>query len=91
MRRLVDLAMARLVAHVASLPDQPDGLDGGAALARALAEPMPEAGAPYEELPAAVPARRAEELNVLAGGRSDFPIDNSAWRPYIPFGLTVRV
>lgn len=51
MRRLVDLAMARIVPHVASLPTQPAADTAGAAdLARALAEPLPEAGTPFPEL-----------------------------------------
>ena len=51
MRRLVDAAMDRIVAHVQSLPDQPaHDLEGAEALARELAEPMPERGADFEEL-----------------------------------------
>ncbi len=51
MRRMVDQAMDRIVAHVASLPDQPAGeYEGGAELARSLAEPLPETGTPYGEL-----------------------------------------
>lgn len=43
MRRLVDAAMARIVPHVASLPQQPAAdTEGAAALARSLAESMPE-------------------------------------------------
>ncbi len=51
MRRLVELAMARIVPHIASLPDQPAADTAGAVdLARALAEPMPETGTPFPEL-----------------------------------------
>jgi aromatic-L-amino-acid/L-tryptophan decarboxylase len=51
MRRLVDLAMERLVAHVESLPRQPSADVAGAAdLARELREGLPEEGAPYERL-----------------------------------------
>ena len=51
MRRLVDAAMERIVAHVTSLPDQPaHHLEGAETLARALREPLPEAGTAYEEL-----------------------------------------
>ncbi|MEE8193247.1 MAG: aminotransferase class I/II-fold pyridoxal phosphate-dependent enzyme [Gemmatimonadales bacterium] len=51
MRRLVDAAMDRIVAHVQSLPNQPaHDLDGAEELARELAEPMPERGADFEEL-----------------------------------------
>jgi aromatic-L-amino-acid decarboxylase len=51
LRRLIDAAAERIVAHVASLPEQPShDTEGGAALARALAEPVPESGRPAEEL-----------------------------------------
>src|SRR5512134_2511881 len=51
MRRLVAAAMDRIVAHVASLSSQPAAdVDGGVALARSLAEPLPEKGAPFEDL-----------------------------------------
>ena len=51
MRRLVDQAMERIVAHVTSLPDQPaHHLDGAEDLARSLREPLPERGSAYEEL-----------------------------------------
>jgi aromatic-L-amino-acid decarboxylase len=50
MRRLVDAAMARIVPHVASLAQQPAAYgDGGAEVARALAAPLPELGAPLEQ------------------------------------------
>jgi aromatic-L-amino-acid decarboxylase len=49
MRRLVGAALERLIAHVGSLPAQPAAATaGGAALARALAEPLPRAGRPLE-------------------------------------------
>jgi aromatic-L-amino-acid/L-tryptophan decarboxylase len=48
---LIASAARRIVAHVASLPDQPAAdTDGGAALARSLVEPLPESGRPAEEL-----------------------------------------
>lgn len=51
MRALVDRAMDRIVAHVASLGDQPAGeYEGGRELARSLAEPLPETGTAYGEL-----------------------------------------
>lgn len=51
LRRLIDAAAERVVAHVDSLPRQPSAdTQGGAALARALDEPLPEAGTPAEEL-----------------------------------------
>jgi aromatic-L-amino-acid decarboxylase len=51
LRRLIDAAAERIVAHVASLPDQPSAdVDGAEALARSLVEPMPETGAPADEL-----------------------------------------
>ena len=49
--RLIAAATERIVAHLESLPDQPAAAtEGGAALARALAEPLPEAGRPWPEL-----------------------------------------
>ena len=51
LRALIDAAARRIVAHVASLPEQPSAdTEGGAELARSLAEPMPETGRPAEEL-----------------------------------------
>ncbi len=53
MRGLVDAAMERIARHVDSLPRQPAAhtdLAAGAALARRLAEPLPERGAPFETL-----------------------------------------
>ena len=51
MRRLVEAAMERIVAHVASLPDQPaHHLEGAEDLARALREPLPETGTAAEDL-----------------------------------------
>src|SRR5258708_8392933 len=51
MRRLVALALERLIAHVESLPRQPSAdVAGAAELARSLRESLPEEGAPYEEL-----------------------------------------
>src|SRR5579862_2321142 len=47
LRRLVDAAMDRIAPHIDSLPQQPAAdTEGAAALARALAEPLPEAPLP---------------------------------------------
>jgi len=51
LRRLIDSATERILAHIASLPDQPSAdVSGGAALARSLAEPMPETGTSADAL-----------------------------------------
>ena len=51
MRRLVDAAMRRIVAHVEALGTMPSAdLDGGVAMARSLAEELPETGEPVERL-----------------------------------------
>jgi aromatic-L-amino-acid decarboxylase len=51
MRALVDTAMARIVVHLESLPEQPAfDLDGARELSRSLVESMPERGTPPEEL-----------------------------------------
>jgi aromatic-L-amino-acid decarboxylase len=51
MRRLVEEAMRRIVAHIESLPDQPAmNVEGATELARTLIEPLPRQGADYEEL-----------------------------------------
>lgn len=51
LRRLVDAAMARIVSHLESLPGQPAAsVEGGAALARSLREPLPRSGQSLEEL-----------------------------------------
>ena len=51
MRRMVDEAMRRIVAHIESLPAMPaSDVEGGVELARSIAEPMPQAGRPYDEL-----------------------------------------
>jgi aromatic-L-amino-acid decarboxylase len=51
LRSLIDAAADRILAHIASLPQQPAANSGGgAALARSLVEPMPETGRPAEEL-----------------------------------------
>ena len=51
MRRLVDAAMQRIVAHVESLPRQPAAnVEGAAEFARTLIEPLPEKGEDYERL-----------------------------------------
>ena len=51
LRLLVDAATRRVLDYVESLPRQPSADDeGGAALARSLAEPLPETGRSSEEL-----------------------------------------
>jgi aromatic-L-amino-acid/L-tryptophan decarboxylase len=51
MKRMVSLAMRRIVEHLESLPEQPPtNLEGAFRLARSLVEPLPEEGAPYTEL-----------------------------------------
>ena len=51
LRRLIDAAAARVVAHVDSLSRQPSAdVEGATALARSLIEPLPETGTPAEEL-----------------------------------------
>lgn len=51
MRRLVDDAMQRIVAHVESLPSQPaSNVEGATDFARTLIEPLPRQGVPYEQL-----------------------------------------
>jgi len=51
LRRLAEAALARLARHVDSLPEQPAADTAGAiALARSLAEPLPERGTPLPEL-----------------------------------------
>jgi len=49
MRRLVDLAMQRIVPHIESLPQQPaHNTEGAAEFARTLIEPLPQKGEAYE-------------------------------------------
>jgi aromatic-L-amino-acid decarboxylase len=51
MRRLVDEAMRRIVAHIESLPSQPAmNVEGATEYARTLIEPLPERGESYEKL-----------------------------------------
>jgi len=51
MRRLVDEAMRRIVAHIESLPSQPaSNVEGATDFARTLIEPLPHQGASYEQL-----------------------------------------
>jgi aromatic-L-amino-acid decarboxylase len=51
MRDMVDKAMARIERHLTSLPEQPlHAVAGGKKLARALREPMPERGRPFDDL-----------------------------------------
>lgn len=48
---MVDKAMARIEQHLASLPTQPmHAVAGGKKLARALREPLPERGRPFDHL-----------------------------------------
>ncbi len=48
---LIDAAKERVLRHIESLPRQPSAdVEGGVALARSLAEPLPREGRPYEEL-----------------------------------------
>lgn len=50
-RELVDATLERIAEHLDSLPDQPAAhLEGGADLARSLAEPLPTEGRPTSEL-----------------------------------------
>ena len=49
MRRLVDEAMRRIVAHIESLPSQPaSNVEGATEFARTLIEPLPQRGQSYE-------------------------------------------
>ena len=51
MVQLVDEAMAQIVGHIQTLPEQPMSYtEGGEELARAHVEDLPEGGAPYREL-----------------------------------------
>lgn len=51
MRRLVDEAMNRIVAHIESLPHQPAvNVEGATEYARTLVEPLPHQGESYEKL-----------------------------------------
>ena len=51
MRRVVHLALERLIEHVRSLPAQPSAdVTGAAEVARSLREPLPERGAAFEDL-----------------------------------------
>jgi aromatic-L-amino-acid/L-tryptophan decarboxylase len=51
LRRLIDAAAERIVTHVDSLPRQPAAdTEGGVALARSLAEPLPETETAVEDL-----------------------------------------
>lgn len=51
MRAMVEKAMDRIVEHIETLPDQPaHATRGGKKIARAMREPMPERGAPFEKL-----------------------------------------
>ncbi len=50
-RRWVNLALDRIIPHVASLPNQPaSNAENGAEVARSLMEQLPEAGQPIEQL-----------------------------------------
>jgi aromatic-L-amino-acid decarboxylase len=51
MRRLIDEASRRVLAHIASLPEQPaQNVEGAVEYARTLIEPLPERGTGYETL-----------------------------------------
>lgn len=51
MRRLVQLALDRIVAHIESLPSQPAmNVEGATEYARTLVEPLPQRGESYEAL-----------------------------------------
>jgi aromatic-L-amino-acid/L-tryptophan decarboxylase len=51
MRRLIDEAARRVVAHIESLPSQPaQNVEGATAFARTLIEPLPRRGEAYESL-----------------------------------------
>jgi aromatic-L-amino-acid/L-tryptophan decarboxylase len=51
MRGMVEAALARVVAHIESLPAQPAfATEGAVALARSLVEPLPEEGTPFPAL-----------------------------------------
>ncbi len=51
MRRLIDEAARRVVAHIVSLPEQPaQSVEGAVEYARTLIEPLPERGTAYEPL-----------------------------------------
>jgi aromatic-L-amino-acid/L-tryptophan decarboxylase len=51
LRRLIEGATERILEHIASLPSQPSAdAEGGAELARSLAEGLPETGTPAEVL-----------------------------------------
>src|ERR1041385_5883635 len=51
MRRLIDGAARRVIAHIASLPSQPaQNVEGATELARTLIEPLPRRGEAYETL-----------------------------------------
>jgi len=51
MRRLVDEAMHRIIAHIESLPTQPaSNVEGATEYARTLIEPLPQTGESYETL-----------------------------------------
>ena len=68
MRRLVDAAMARIVPHIGSLPWQPAAdVEGAAAVARSLAEAMPEDPASLDETLALVFERAVPKSFNTAG------------------------
>jgi aromatic-L-amino-acid decarboxylase len=51
LKHLVDAAMERVIPHIDTLPQQPAAaVEGGAALARSLVEPLPEKGVPLSEV-----------------------------------------
>jgi len=51
MRRLIDEAARRIVAHIESLPTQPaSNVEGATEFARSLIEPLPQRGESYDKL-----------------------------------------
>jgi len=51
MRRLIEEAAQRVIAHIESLPSQPaSNVEGATAFARTLIEPLPQHGEPYQTL-----------------------------------------
>ena len=78
MREMTDLAIERISAFIGSLPEQPAyEIDGAEAMARALIEPLPEQGEPFEELL----ARLFDEVIVKA-----FNTAGPGYLAYIPGG-----
>ena len=78
MREMTEQAIERITAFIGSLPEQPaHDLDGAEELARALIEPLPETGEPFEQLL----ARLFDEVVVKA-----FNTAAPGYLAYIPGG-----